>query len=198
MTCKRILAAGGRSLGVIGEIALYALGLAASALLAWQVAALVTLVTVGPGGPALRPPAASQPGLCVLALVTLAATAVAARRARSKLAGFESAVWQMGSGLVVLSVSYRFMALLLLLVLLAWHALRPAQRAAAWRLWVVILVTSLAPVDVSLRRGFSPSRLVPAENCGSRLQVEADNAGRLVCLNGGVWLDTEPRMVWVW
>jgi hypothetical protein len=115
VTLRRIVAAGGRSLGVLAEIFLCALGLLTSALLAWQVAALVALVTVGPGGPAVRPPAPSQPGLCVLALVTLAATAAAARRARSKLAGFESAIWQMGSGLVVLAVSYRFIALLLLL-----------------------------------------------------------------------------------
>lgn len=178
-------------------------GLFGAGLLVWHVAALLLAITIGPGAPALPFPIASQLEVLEVAVVTLAVTFVGSAVCRPTQGQLDSSLLlQLGTGLVALALSYRFVALLVLLGIIACRSRQSERRRlAAWRMWAAVLLVCLAPIDISLRAtvGSPRPRLVRTANCelSSRMS-ELNNASSIVCVAGGTPLYSEPRWVLVW
>jgi hypothetical protein len=184
------------------EVCIYAIGMLAGSLLLWQTAALLLVVTIGPGAPSVELAIRDQARVFQIALSTLPGVLVGAARLRTRRGWLDSSLLvQAGTGLFALALSYRFLALLTFFgMLLSRSAVSDTRRAIGWRLWGATLLVCLAPIDISLRSAVTSPRprLVATANCASRRDIELNSASQLVCVAGGPWLYSEPRWVVVW
>jgi hypothetical protein len=185
------------------EVCLYSAGVYAGIMLAWHVAALALVVTVGPGAPALRFPILDQLRVFWLALASLPAFVAASARLRAWGGRVDAALpLQVGTGLFALALSYRFVALLILCGVLICHLRNSnVRRLAAWWMWGLALLACLAPVDVSLRSSAALRQpgLVPTAECQTvHRAAEEEQAGTLVCVPDSPLLYSEPRYMVVW
>lgn len=170
--------------------------------LIWQSAALARGITFGPGEPLLLAPLTRVFYTCVVVLCT----AAAATRIAGRLSGTtgridQAVVVQVTLGLCAMALSYRLVAFLLFVLAIGCRLINPARlRVAAWFIWGLALISSLAPVDVTLRSSAHEPRLVPATNCedANDEMVRAIDNGELVCVANGPYLYYPPRWAVIW
>jgi hypothetical protein len=177
----------------------YMCAAAVAGVLLWQAVALFAFVTLGPGAPNVRIPIPNEMNMLCVGMAGIVVFLIAAFTLRRTSALIDSSfVVQVGTSLFAVAMSYRFLGLLLLVALVTWR-LRGRPTASAAGLWTALLLLSLLPIDISLRRGVrAGAGLVMAEACLSTRDEEANVIGEVVCVSGGPWLYSEPRWVWVW
>lgn len=183
------------------EICVYVAGALAGFIIVWQVIALALAITFGPSVRGVPVPVHHLRVGLGLAIVVATASLLASTRLRLQRRDWWLPL-QWGLALAVLGLSYRFIPVVLLLLLAASHASRSLRRAVSWWIFAVIVAVCALPIDVTLRRanGMKGPRVVTAMNCeaATRQVLEMNRTNQAVCVADGPSLYLEPRMLIVW